>query len=55
MIVFSSGTRLRRKYLPKITVSGLNFTQNRPEAHFICGFIEMWMSVEIAGGAKIRG
>ena len=53
MVVFSSDTRLLGKYLHKITVSGLYFTKNRPKTHFLRDFTIIWLSVELAGQAKI--
>ena len=53
MVVFSSDTRLLGKNQHKITVSGLYFTKNRPETHFLRDFTIIWLSVELAGRAKI--
>ena len=41
--------------MPKTTVSGLYFTINRPEMHFSRDFMIIWLSVELAGRAKIWG
>ena len=41
------------KHLHKNTVSGLYFTKNRPETHFLRDFMIIWLSVELAGRAKI--
>ena len=53
VVIFSSYTRLLGKRWHKITVSGLYFTKNRPETHFLRDFMIIWLSVELAGRAKI--
>ena len=53
MVIFSSGTWLLGKHWPKITVSGLYVTINRPETHFLRDFMIIWLSVELAGQVKI--
>ena len=55
VVVFSSDTRLLGKIWHKSTVSGLRFTKNRPETHFLRDFMIIWLSVELAGRAKIWG
>ena len=55
VLIFSSDTRLLGKSSHKITVSGLYFTKNRPETHFLRDFMIIWLSVELAGRAKIWG
>ena len=39
----------------EITDSGLYFAKNRPETHFLRDFTIIWLSVELAGRAKIWG
>jgi len=41
--------------LPKITDSELSFAKNRPKTHFLRNFMIIWLSVELAGRAKIWG
>ena len=53
MVIFTCDTRLFGKHLHKITVSGLYFPKNRPETHFLRDFMIIWLSVELAGRAKI--
>jgi hypothetical protein len=55
VVIFSSDTRLLGKSWHKITVSGLYFTKNRPKTHFLRDFTIIWLSVELAGRAKIWG
>ena len=55
MVIFSSSTRLLGNHLPKITDSGLYFAKTRPETHFLRDFMIIWLSVELAGRAKIWG
>ena len=43
------------KHWHQITVSGLYFAKNRPETHFLRDFMIIWLSVELAGRAKIWG
>ena len=54
MTIFSSGTRLLGKHLPKITDSGLYFAKNRPETHFLRDFMTTWLSVELASSQNMR-
>ena len=53
MVILSSHAHSQGKCLPKITVSGLYLTKNRPETHFLRDFMIKWLSVELAGRAKI--
>ena len=53
MVIFSSNAQRLGKHLPKITDSGLYFAKNRPETHFLRDFMIIWLSVELAGRAKI--
>ena len=53
--MLSSYTRLLGEHWPKITVSGLYFTKSRLETHFWRDFMIIWLSVELAGQAKIWG
>ena len=53
MVIFSSGTWFLGKLQHKITDFGLCFTKNRPKTHFLRDFMIIWLSVELAGRAKI--
>ena len=53
MVIFSSGTQHLGKNEHNITISGLYFAKNRPETHFLRDFMIIWLSVELAGRAKI--
>ena len=51
MVILSSNAQLLGKYLPKLPILG--FTKNRPETHILRDFKIIWLSVELAGRAKI--
>ena len=53
MDIFSSGIRDSGKHSHKITDFGLYFTPSRLETHFLRDFMIIWLSVELAGRAKI--
>ena len=53
MVIFSSSTRYLGKHKHKITVFGLYFTPSLLETHFLRDFMIKWLSVELAGRAKI--
>ena len=53
MDTFSSGTRDSGKHSHKIADFGLYFTPSRLETHFLRDFMIIWLSVELAGRAKI--
>jgi len=43
----------KAKHMLKITDSRLCFAKTRPETHFLRDFTIIWLSVELAGRAKI--